>query len=175
MLQAIHDWLRDIVARDDCSGLDGSRTRFRRPDLEEFMSMKKRTVAAVMVGLYSALAACSPSAQKDPGADAAQPAVPTQAEALPDHADWAGKWTGVEGMFLEIVPSRDGTYSLTMQSDLDTLGTYEGRDTAGGIAFERGGKELLLTPASGDETGLKYLAGKDDCLMVANGEGYCRD
>lgn len=78
-------------------------------------------------------------------------------------------------MFLEIVPAGDGTYALTMQSDLETLGTYPGRDTVDGIAFERGGKELLLRPASGDETGLKYLAGKDNCLMVEDGEGYCRD
>lgn len=139
------------------------------------MPMKKHTLAAVMVGLCSALAACNPSAQQDASAELAQPAVPTTAEALPDHADWAGRWIGVEGMFLEIVPVGDGTYSLTMQSDLDTLRTYEGRDTADGIAFERGGKELLLKSASGDETGLKYLAGKDDCLVVAKGEGYCRD
>lgn len=139
------------------------------------MPMKNHTLAAVMVGLYSALAACNPSAQKDAGAELAKPADPTTAEALPDHADWAGRWTGVEGMFLEIVPAGDGTYSLTMQSDLDTLGTYPGRGTADGIAFERGSKELLLKPASGDQTGLKYLAGKDNCLMVAIGEGYCRD
>lgn len=139
------------------------------------MPIRKHTLAAVMVGFCSALAACNPSAQKDGSAEPAKPALPSTAEVLPDHADWAGRWIGVEGMFLEIVLAGDGTYSLTMQSDLDTLGTYPGRDTADGIAFERAGEELLLRSASGDETGLKYLAGKDNCLMVANGEGYCRD
>ena len=30
-------------------------------------------------------------------------------------------------------------------------------------------------PTDGDATGLKYLAGKKDCLTVEPGEGYCRD
>lgn len=137
--------------------------------------MKKSTPAAVIVALYVALTACNPSAQKDSGAEPAQPVIPATAEALPDRTDWAGRWIGVEGMFLEVVPAGDGTYSLTMQSDLETVGTYDGRDAAEGIAFERDGETLLLKPANGDQTGLKYLAGKGNCLMVAPGEGYCRD
>lgn len=77
-------------------------------------------------------------------------------------------------MYVEITPKPGGGYTLAMQSDLDTRGTYNGIDAADGIAFERGGKPLLLKAATGDATGLKYLAGKTDCLMVAPGEGYCR-
>lgn len=90
-------------------------------------------------------------------------------------ADWAGKWTGVEGMVVTITPTDPGHYSLDMQSDLDTKGTYVGSDSEHGIAFERGGETLSLTRASGDEIGLKYLAGKTECLKVKDGEGYCRD
>lgn len=132
--------------------------------------------AATLIG---ALAACSPAAQTDAGTapDAAATAATAAMTPAPaaSHAAWAGKWIGVEGMYAEITPIENGTYTLTMQSDLDTLGTYTGMDTAEGIAFERGGKQLLLKAATGDETGLKYLAGKKDCLMVAEGEGYCRD
>ncbi|MCW0199805.1 hypothetical protein [Sphingopyxis sp.] len=90
-------------------------------------------------------------------------------------ADWAGKWTGVEGMYVTIAPAEPGKYKLEMQSDLDTKGSYDGEDSEHGIKFKRGGEELSLHRGSGDETGLKYLAGKKDCLIVKPGEGYCRD
>lgn len=90
-------------------------------------------------------------------------------------ASWAGKWTGVEGMYVTITPSEPGKYKLEMQSDLDTKGTYEGNDSEHGIKFKRGTEELSLRRGNGDETGLKYLAGKKECLIVKEGEGYCRN
>lgn len=140
--------------------------------------MTRRFTMTAAAALAGALAACSPSSQDEAGtaeAPAATPIVtPTPAAAVPSHAAWAGKWIGVEGTFAEITSKPGGGYTLTMQSDLDSLGTYDGTDAAEGIAFERDGKPLLLKAATGDETGLKYLAGKTDCLMVAQGEGYCR-
>lgn len=99
------------------------------------------------------------------------PAVVTGA---PGHSAWAGRWIGVEGTFVDITRTSPGSYSLEMQSDLDTRGKYAGQDAESGIAFTRGNEEFLLRAATGDETGLKYLAGKQDCLMVKPGEGYCR-
>ncbi|WP_262408023.1 hypothetical protein [Sphingopyxis sp. OPL5] len=90
-------------------------------------------------------------------------------------ASWAGKWTGVEGMFVTITPGEPGKYKLEMQSDLDTKGTYDGNDSEHGIKFKRGNEELSLRRGNGDETGLKWLAGKKECLIVKDGEGYCRD
>ncbi|WP_237234003.1 hypothetical protein [Sphingopyxis granuli] len=91
-------------------------------------------------------------------------------------ASWAGKWTGVEGMYVTITPAAEpGKYKLEMQSDLDTKGTYDGQDSEHGIQFRRGGEQLSLHRGNGDETGLKYLAGKQQCLIVKQGEGYCRD
>ena len=90
-------------------------------------------------------------------------------------ASWAGKWTGVEGMYATITPAEPGKYKLEMQSDLDTKGTYDGQDSEHGIKFKRGSEELSLRRGNGDETGLKYLAGKKECLIVKDGEGYCRD
>ncbi|HJS12921.1 MAG TPA: hypothetical protein VJ811_16750 [Sphingopyxis sp.] len=104
------------------------------------------------------------------GAEATDPATASHR-----FASWAGKWTGVEGMYVTITTAEPGKYKLEMQSDLDTKGTYDGQDSEHGIQFTRGTDKLSLTRASGDETGLKYLAGKKECLIVKAGEGYCRD
>jgi len=89
---------------------------------------------------------------------------------------WIGRWIGVEGTYLEISAGGEpGAYALEMQYDLDHRGTFEGRAEGDAIAFERGGETLRLTAGDGDATGLRYLVGKQDCLIVASGEGYCRD
>ena len=133
--------------------------------------------------LASILAACSPAGSDDAqqGATAAEPAALPSAAATSEAAiatnrftAWEGRWTGVEGMYVDIEPNGDGTFTLDMQSDLDTKGTYQGVPVENGIRFERGGEEFLLRAGSGEETGLKYLLDKDDCLVVAEGEGYCR-
>jgi len=113
-------------------------------------------------------ALASAAADVDAGADAgSQPIV--------NRDGWVGRWIGVEGMFLNIQPTGDGTYQLEMQSDLDTKGTYVGTSTAEGLSFERGGETLVLRQSDGAATGLKWLDGKEDCLTIASGEGYCRD
>ncbi|WP_204325615.1 hypothetical protein, partial [Stenotrophomonas maltophilia] len=58
---------------------------------------------------------------------------------------------------------------------LDDKGSFEGKGTREGIAFERPDGKQVLKASDGDATGLKYLAGKKDCLTVKTGEGYCRD
>lgn len=88
---------------------------------------------------------------------------------------WAGKWIGPEGMYVDVKPLGKGDFKLEMQSDLDTKGTYSGNAQEHGIRFTRNGGQFLLYRTDGDETGLKYLAGKKECLMVKSGEGYCRD
>lgn len=100
---------------------------------------------------------------------------PPPADAAHRYASWAGKWTGVEGMYLVIKPTAEERYSLVMQYDLDNKATVEGRDSEHGIQFTRNGEKLSLTRAAGKEIGLKYLDGKSQCLMVKPGEGYCRD
>ena len=122
------------------------------------------------------ISACK-KVEEVPVADATEAVtVPEQTvTAIIDVADWAGKWTGPEGLYVIITPGTEGKITLEMQSDLDTKGSYEGTATAGGISFKRGDEMLTLKQATGDETGLKYLAGKKNCLMVKSGEGFCRD
>ncbi len=68
-----------------------------------------------------------------------------------------------------------GRYRLDMQWDLDNAGTFDGTARGDTIVFERGGVRETLRPTDGEQTGLKYLAGKTRCLTVKPGEGYCRD
>lgn len=114
-----------------------------------------------------------PGTTAEPATAAPKPA-PAPASA-PSHGEkWTGRWTGVEGMYLVVSPAARG-YRLDMQWDLDHKGEFDGTDAGGGIAFTRAGVRETLRPTDGDATGLKYLAGKTDCLTVKPGEGYCRD
>lgn len=90
-------------------------------------------------------------------------------------ADYLGRWTGVEGMYLVVADKPGGGVTLEMQWDLDHKGTFDGSVTAEGLRFMRDGVAESAVHTDGDATGLKYLAGKQDCLTVKPGEGYCRD
>lgn len=93
---------------------------------------------------------------------------------------YLGHWIGVEGMVLDVARGKEpDSFRLTMQWNLDDKGVFAGRGqndpSAPGIAFTRNGEQLLLRRSDGDATGLKWLAGKKECLTVKPGEGYCRD
>ncbi len=93
---------------------------------------------------------------------------------------WIGRWTGVEGLTLEVAKDPDaaaGHYLLRMQYGLDAAdaGTFKGVADGDTIRFTRPDGAQALRATDGDATGLKYLAGKRDCLTVKPGEGYCRD
>ena len=134
--------------------------------------MKKIAYVAVTCVLLSA---CGQAQQ--PMAPAPEP-VPQQAPAASRpshaHAEWKGKWLGVEGMYLVITPTSPGNYDLEMKSDLDTLVRVKGVDSGAVIAFQRNGQTFTLRPSNGSQTGLKWLDGEKNCLMVQKGEGYCR-
>ncbi len=100
-------------------------------------------------------------------------AVPTDTAASPDA--YLGRWTGVEGMYLNVAAKPGGGVALDMQWDLDNTGKFDGSVTAKGLRFQRNGVAETAVFTDGDATGLKYLAGKKDCLTVKSGEGYCRD
>ena len=91
---------------------------------------------------------------------------------------WLGRWTGPEGLFLDIQSSSDGKpghYALTNQDTLDRQDDYQGIADGTTIRFVRDGEDRTIRPGTGAETGFKYLADKTDCLIVVPGkEGYCR-
>lgn len=92
---------------------------------------------------------------------------------------WIGHWVGVEGMVLDITkePQKEpGHYLLTMRWGLDDSysGVFMGLASDEGILFSRKGESLSLHAGTGEETELKWLTDKKDCLIVKAGEGYCR-
>jgi hypothetical protein len=86
---------------------------------------------------------------------------------------WAGRWHGPEGTYVEI-EGTGGSYSITVQ-DLDSTRTFQGSAAGERIEFRRDGIGESLRATNGDETGMKWLAGKTRCLTIKPGEGYCRD
>jgi hypothetical protein len=91
----------------------------------------------------------------------------------PSRDAWIGRWPGPEGTYLDIRRAGDG-YGLTV-ADLDGARTFPGSATAEGIAFERDGTVETVRGGDGNATGMKWLAGKQDCLIIRAGEGFCRD
>ncbi len=102
-------------------------------------------------------------------------APPAPSDTAKVEADYLGRWTGVEGMYLVVAAKPGGGVTLDMQWDLDNKGTFDGSVTAEGLRFTRNGAAESAVHTDGDATGLKNLAGKQDCLTVRSGEGYCRD
>ena len=130
--------------------------------------------------LALALAACSgpaPETRGDPVTTSAGATETTRPEKVvaPQTRDLSGRWIGVEGMVLDVTPAGEpGRFRLAMQWDLDHKGVFDARAVGETIVFTRDGVREILRPTNGDATGLKYLAGKTDCLTVKTGEGYCR-
>jgi hypothetical protein len=121
---------------------------------------------AAALGLL-VLAACGEqkAAVPPPAAPAASPAPATDR--------WIGQWTGPEGGFLRIEGS-GGRYELTIQN-LDGPRKFAGTAAGDTIVFERDGTKESVHASDGNATGMKWLAGKSNCLTVRTGEGYCRD
>ncbi|MBO0494602.1 membrane lipoprotein lipid attachment site-containing protein [Pseudomonas sp. Marseille-Q1929] len=137
--------------------------------------MKKTLFVLSAVAL---LAACNQETKEAPKPAPASVQA-TLVPATPPTDQWVGKWIGVEGLHLTIAKDDSigrGHYILTMQYglDADDSGTFKGEAAEDGIAFTRPDGPQLLRAGDGEATGLKWLADKKDCLIVATGEGYCR-
>lgn len=117
----------------------------------------------------------SPAAGEVTPAEPPMPASPAATASAALEADYLGRWTGVEGMYLVVTAKPAGGVTLEMQWDLDHKGVFDGSVTAEGLRFMRDGVAETAVRGNGDATGLKHLAGKQDCLVVKPGEGYCRD
>jgi len=88
---------------------------------------------------------------------------------------WVGKWIGVEGLVLEIQPAGERGHYVLSVTLLDGTKSYEGTAEGDMIRFTRNGRPESVRAATGDQTGLKWLAGKQNCLMIQQGEGFCRE
>ena len=125
-----------------------------------------------------ALSACDTAS--GPEVDRTDDGVSADAESSPDpvgRRTLAGHFTGPEGMFVTVTPLQGRAYELDMRWGVDDemTGRFQAIQTSEGIAFKRGGEALVLKSATGEETNMKWLADKCDCVMVSVGEGYCKD
>jgi len=153
----------------------------------------------IIVALATSLAACSgatpdnasgnpaieasgteiiPASEGDPtaGADDAVPLETGGDGVAPVVADWTGKWTGVEGLALDIAPGDTPDTRLLRVASMDGTREFTGRvNDNNTISFDRDGMTAIVRHGSGAATGLKWLADKENCLIIATGEGFCRD
>lgn len=89
--------------------------------------------------------------------------------------DWSGKWTGPEGTHLTLRQNNRGTFDLAIRN-LDGERVFNAaRDKDGILKFTRDGVTETIQAGTGAQTGMKWLADKQDCLVIRSGEGYCRD
>lgn len=126
---------------------------------------------AILLSAAALLAACSDETSKPVAVPAPVPA-PTPAATTAAADGWLGRWNGPEGTYLDLAGGQ-GRYEITIR-DLDGPKTYQGRAEGDAIVFERGGMRETIRAGTGDQAGMKWLAGRSDCLVVRAGEGYCR-
>ncbi len=91
--------------------------------------------------------------------------------------DYIGAWIGVEGTLLHVERGPDGKLFVVNFWSLEEAdrGTFDAEVAADGLRWTRNGEPVVARFGSGAETGLKWLDGKKRCLVVTEGEGYCRD
>ncbi len=85
---------------------------------------------------------------------------------------WVGKWDGPEGTYLILEKSGEG-YSIRIK-DLDKEETFLGVADFLRIRFHRNDHEEYIHFGPGRDTGMKWLQDKQACLIIKEGEGYCR-
>ena len=125
-----------------------------------------RVVWLVLLALSTA--ACDrPPPHQQQKKEAAAPASRVDVE------QWLGRWAGPEATFLLL--SRNGDrYEVTIQ-DLDGPKTYSGKFAGDHLEFDRNGRVESIRATTGQETGMKWLLEKQNCLTIRSGEGFCRD
>ena len=116
-------------------------------------------------------ASVPPSALPPPELEPAEPVANDLGTAIADQ--WVGTWQGPEGTYLKIAKQEVG-YQLTVRN-LDGPREFHGVAVEDLLQFDRDGVTETLHAGDGKATGMKWLAGKHDCLVVKPGEGYCRD
>jgi hypothetical protein len=113
----------------------------------------------------------SPQALPPPEMGPAEPVANDLGTAIAD--GWVGTWRGPEGTSLQIAKQEVG-YQVTVRN-LDGPREFHGVAVEDLLQFERDGVTETLRAGDGQDTGMKWLAGKHDCLVVKPGEGFCRD
>jgi hypothetical protein len=115
----------------------------------------------------TATATASPAASATATSSPAANVGGAKAESL------VGRWTGVEGTYLDIGKEGD-KYSIEI-ANLDGPKTYEGTARGDAIEFTRNGKTETIKAGTGADTGMKGFEKETNCVIMTKGsEGFCR-
>jgi hypothetical protein len=146
-------------------------------------------LASVIVSAVAALAACQPTEPVKPSTpvNQASPITSPSQTASPVSSPVAdgkntvgkadtlvGKWPGVEGTYLDVEKKGD-KYEIEIKN-LDGSKKYEGTAKGDVIEFSRNGKTETIKAATAEETGMRWLKGEKNCVVITKGsEGYCKN
>lgn len=131
---------------------------------------------AIVMAAVLLATACQKQSNESPAppSTSVSPSRGEQAEPQRSNLDrWIGRWTGPEGTYLSIEKSTEG-YALEI-ADLDGPRSYTARAVGDHLELERNGKTETIRATNGQQTGMKWLQEKSDCLTIKPGEGFCRD
>lgn len=89
---------------------------------------------------------------------------------------WVGRWDGVEGTMLEILPNGD-FYDITIYG-LDGFIRVMSEKTTNIpeiVFYTDDGKKHIIKAGSGEETGMKWLMDETNCLIIPSMKtGFCK-
>jgi glucose/arabinose dehydrogenase len=120
------------------------------------------------------LAACHKAGAPAPGATAAN-APPVAKPADPGNPtvnDWQGSWDAPDGHFIRITRLDQG-YEVVIK-DAGGAQSFHGDDDGDVLKFERNGVTDTIRTSDGKGTGVAGLEGRNTCLVIRPGEGFCR-
>ena len=127
----------------------------------------------LVVAVLALIAGCeSKTQQVPPSAEQVVAPKPEVALSTSSPSQWIGEWQGPEGTLIEI--AQDGEAFLITITNLDGPRTFQGHASGDRLLFERDGQSEAIRFGTGAQTGMKWLAEKRECLVVKQGEGYCR-
>ena len=144
-------------------------------------------LASLVVSAVVALGACQPAEPVKPATpvNSATPITSPSQTASPISSPAAdnktlgradtlvGTWPGVEGTSLK-VEKKGEKYEIEIKN-LDGSKKYEGTAKGDVIEFSRNGKTETIKAATAEETGMKWLKGEKNCVVITKGsEGYCK-
>ncbi len=113
--------------------------------------------------------AASPATSPSASPSSTDNATAGKADAL------VGKWLGAEGTFLNVTKKGD-KFEVEIKNLDPASKKYEGTAKGDMIEFTRDGKTATIKTATGEETGMKWLLAKKNCVVITKGsEGYCKD
>lgn len=145
-------------------------------------------LATFLVAAVAILGACQPAETPKPGTNVpaspltspSQVASPAVSPSVDDKkiagkADsLVGQWPGVEGTFLK-VEKKGEKFDIEIKN-LDGSKKFEGIAKGDVIEFTRNGKTETIKTATAEETGMKWLKGEKNCVVITKGsEGYCKN